>query len=114
MPGGDITKRHRWPDGDPRPGVGAAHDARRIIANGIQARQRLAVLTDDLGLGVGSNAGEGTKLAGNDANRVERRRIEGCDRWIGSVVGGTVEALIGIRAALKLRVLAVARRALKR
>ena len=61
---GDITKRHRWPDGHPRPRVGAAHDARCINANGIQARQRLALLIDDLGLGVGSNAGEGTKSPG--------------------------------------------------
>jgi hypothetical protein len=54
-------------------------------------------------MGVGGNAGKGAKFAGNDANRIERRLRKRSDARIGKLVGGAVEALVGVGAALEWR-----------
>lgn len=113
MPGGDIAKGHCWTDGDPGAGVNATHHARRIIDDGIEAFEGNPVAIDHLRMGVGGNAGKGAKFAGNDANRIERRLLKRCDARIGKLVGGAVEALVGVGAALELRIFAVARRGIE-
>ena len=51
--GCDIAERHGRPQGAPRTGIAGAHDRRRAVANGIQARNDLAVLAHNLGVFVG-------------------------------------------------------------
>ena len=106
MPDSDIAKCHRGSNGDTRAGVGAAHYACRIVADGVEACEGGTIAIDYLRVGVGGNAGKSAKFAGNDANRIKRRRLERCDAGIGNVVGSLV-------AALELRILAVARRGIE-
>ena len=113
MPGSEIAKCHCGSDGDTGAGVGAAHHACRIVADGVEPCEGRIVAIDYLRVGVGGNAGKSAKFAGNDANRVERRLLERCDAGIGKVVGSAVEALVGVGAALELRILAVARRGIE-
>src|SRR4051794_23389460 len=109
MATGDIAEGHGRPDRDAGGRIGAAHHAGRVVADGIEAGDRLPARVDHLGMGIGANAGEGTELARYHSDRIEWRPVERGNARVGPMSGRSVEALIGVRAAMELRVLTARR-----
>ena len=70
----NIPARQRGTERDAGAGIVAAHDARHIVAGGIEAGDRLAVFVQRAGVLVGPDAGIGAEVADHqlDVRMIER------------------------------------------
>src|SRR6266481_6018021 len=109
----DVPKGHCWADRCAGARVRASHHTRSIVANRIEACDRSAVAINHLRAGISLDASERAQFARNDAHGVERWSIEWGNARVGLVAGCAVEALVGVRAALELGVLAPPRGAVE-
>ena len=58
------SKHQPWPNGDAGRGIHAAHHRLHVIADRVQARNRLVLRVQHAGVGVGDQAGGGADVAG--------------------------------------------------
>ena len=108
MTTGDIAEGHRRSEIDAACGIVPAHDAGRVRADRIQARDRLARAGQNARLGVGVQPGEGAEAAGNDLDRVERPCLDGRHTGVGLLRRIATSPFVGGRAAAEFRILTVA------
>ena len=99
----DIPERQRGPQRDAGAGIVAAHDARHVVAGGIEARDRLAVLVERAGVFVGPDAGIGAEIADHHLDRVKRPVLDRRDAGVRAVQRIALVAVIGARALAELR-----------
>ena len=59
MPAGDIAERQRGSQRDAGAGIVAAHDARHVVAGGVEPSIALAIGIQRAGIGIGLDPGIG-------------------------------------------------------
>src|SRR6266545_1201123 len=94
----DIPERQRGSERDAGAGIVAAHDARHVVAGGIEARDRLTVLVQRTGVFVGPDAGIGAEIADHQLDRVEWPVLDRRDAGVRAVQRIALVAVIGARA----------------
>ena len=70
----DVAERQRRPQCDAGAGIIAAHDARHVVAGGIEACDRLAMLIKCARMFVGPDACMGRAAMAQRYNKAEQRR----------------------------------------
>ena len=73
---GDIGESHGGTEGYSAGWIIAAHDARHVGADRIEAGDWLTLAAEHAGVGVRAQAGEGPEAPGYDLDRVEWRAID--------------------------------------
>src|SRR5437868_5055070 len=112
MPPRDIPERQRRPQRDPWPRIIAVHERAHVVAAGIEARDRRAVLAQYARLGVHLHADGRTEIGRVDPHREEWRTNDRRDARVGLVadiaevplVDGAATAEFGIAALLRIGV----------
>src|SRR3954465_12856484 len=99
MPPRDVTERQRGPQRDPLPGTIAVHDRAHVVAAGVEARNRRAVLAQHARPGVHLHANRRAEIGWIDAHRKERRADDGRDAGVRLVADITEVSLIDGAAA---------------
>ena len=94
----DIAERQRRAERDAGAGIVAAHDARHVVAGGIEARDRLAVGIERARMLVGLDAGIGAEIADHHLDRVERSVLDRRDAGVRAVQRVALVAVIGARS----------------
>src|SRR3954469_7902698 len=94
----NIPERQRGAEGDAGAGIVAAHDARHVVAGGIKAGDRLAVLVQRAGVFVGFDAGIGAEIADHKLDRVKRSVLDWRDAGVRTVQRIALVAVIGARS----------------
>src|SRR5690606_34161747 len=108
---GDIAEGDGRSQRDTATRVVAAHNARRVIACGVEAGHRSAVAVQDAGLLLAAQAGEGAEIADDELHGIERAGFYRRQARIRPMFGIPERKVISGAALVKLRVLAPARRA---
>lgn len=85
-----IAEGHGGSEGYPSAGVIAAHHARHVVADGEQARYRLLLSIQHLGVFVGLQSAEGAQRAGQNAHRVERPFAQRSERHLMVTLGAVI------------------------
>src|SRR5207302_9598426 len=94
----DIAERQRRAERDAGAGIVAAHDARHIVADRIEARDRLSGRVQCAGAGVGPDAGVSAEITDHHLDRTERAVRDRRDAGVGAVQRIALVAVIGARA----------------
>ena len=77
VPAGDVAEGHGGADHDAGRWIGAAHDARHVVADRIEAGDRPPLRADDAGMRVGHDARKRAEFTRDHAHCVVRRRVGG-------------------------------------
>src|SRR5688572_10880064 len=105
MAASDVAEGHGRAQRNAAAWIIAAHDARHIVASGIEARNDPPALVDDLRIRIGAKAREGPEIARHDLYRIEGTALDGTDTGIWLLVRIAEIAVIGGAAALELLIL---------
>ena len=86
MTASDVAECHGGAERDAAAGIIAAHDARHVVAGGIEARDDLPVLIDDPCIRIGPEPGEGAEIARHHFDRIEGTALDGTDAGVRLVI----------------------------
>ena len=95
--------------GDARTRIIAAHDARDIVSDRVEARDRLTITAEHARVLVGRQTRVSAEITDDHLDRVERSVFERLHAWIRRVQRITLVSVVGLAALSECRVLALAR-----
>src|SRR4029079_6614280 len=109
MSGGNIAKRHGRSQCDAAAGIVAAHDARRIVAGGVEPGNGRTVVGQHTRVLVALQSGKRAEVADHDPDGVERPLLERSHAGVRLVRGIAEPEIVGVGSLVEFRILAAAR-----
>lgn len=102
----DVAEGDGRAQGDAATWIIAAHNTRHVVANSVEAPDRLALSVEDLGVAVGAQPIESAEVAHHHLDGVERPTLDWGEARVGFEGGVAIEAVVGGRAFAESGVLA--------
>src|SRR6267378_6574560 len=105
----DVAEGQSRTKCDARARIIAAHDARDIVSDCVEARDRLTITAEHTRVFIGHQTGVCAEIADDHLDRVERSVFDRLHAWIRRVQRIALVTVVGLAALSECRVLALSR-----